>query len=313
MTHRVVLVAFPQVQVLDVAGPAEVFSARAGYDVAVAARRRGTISSSSLGIMATHTYSSIPCASTVIVAGGDGARAAAEDPALLRALEAAASSGARVASVCTGAFVLAAAGVLAGRRATTHWAACSALARLHPDVEVVVDAMYVRDGTIWTSGGVTAGVDLALAMLEQDFGVDAALATARRLVVPLSRPGGQSQFSARLAAGIRGEGPVADLQRWIANNPAADCSIPALAARVAMSERHLQRVFRKRAGMPPGRYVEAVRVDLVRRLLETTDASLGEIARGCGFGTVETLHRAFRRLAGTTPCAYRASFSGTAT
>jgi transcriptional regulator GlxA family with amidase domain len=211
-------------------------------------------------------------------------------------------------SVCTGAFLLAEAGLLAGRRATTHWAYCEALARRFPDVEVVPDPIHVRDGHIATSAGVTAGIDLALALVEEDLGRDAALLIARHLVVFLRRPGNQAQFSAQLAAQVAARQPLREVQRWIVEHPEADLSVEALAGRSALSPRHFARAFAAEVGVTPGRYVEGVRLEAARRLLEDTDDGIEEIARSCGYGTPEAMRRAFVRTLAAPPTEYRRRF-----
>jgi transcriptional regulator GlxA family with amidase domain len=214
-----------------------------------------------------------------------------------------------VASVCSGAFILAAAGLLDGRRATTHWSGCDLLARLFPAVTVERDPIFVRDGNVWTSAGITAGIDLALALVEADHGRELALDVSRWLVMFVQRPGGQSQFSAQLAAQVAERDPLRDLQAWIGEHPDAELTVEALADRVAMSPRHFARVFREEVGETPARYVEAVRVEAARRLLERTGRSVDDVASACGFGTAETLQRAFRRRLGVSPGAYRRHFS----
>jgi transcriptional regulator GlxA family with amidase domain len=214
-----------------------------------------------------------------------------------------------VTSVCTGAFLLAEAGVLDGRRATTHWSECATLADRYPQIAVEPDPIYVRDGKVYTSAGVTAGMDLALGLIEEDHGAQVALRTARSLVLFVRRPGGQSQFSAQLTAAPARREPLRDVQAHIAEHPAADLSVPALAARAHMSERNFARAFRAETGMTPAAYVEAARVERARRELETTDLPVQAVAAQCGFGTVETMRRAFARRLGVNPAAYRARFA----
>jgi transcriptional regulator GlxA family with amidase domain len=245
---------------------------------------------------------------TLIVTGGEGAFDASEDARVVQAVRRLAGRSRRVTSVCTGSFVLAAAGLLHGKRATTHWVACDYLARLHPEITVEPDPIFVRDGNVWTSAGVTAGMDLALALVAEDRGRDVALRVARQLVMYVQRPGGQSQFSAQLGAQFAARDPLRELQTWINEHPEADHAVERLAARVAMSPRHFARVFRGEVGCTPAQYVERVRLEVARRLLETTSLSVEEIARGCGFGTVETLRRAFARRVGATPTEYRHRF-----
>jgi transcriptional regulator GlxA family with amidase domain len=213
-----------------------------------------------------------------------------------------------VASVCSGAFLLAEAGVLAGRRATTHWESCDALARRHPDVEVDPDPIFVRDGNVLTSAGVTAGMDLALALVEDDHGPERALAVARQLVMYVRRPGGQSQFSAALRAQRAERRPLRELQAWVADHLDADLSVEALARRAAMSPRNFARAFAAEAGVTPARYVEEVRVEAARRLLEGTGRPVDGIAAACGFGSAETMRRAFLRTVHVPPSEYRKRF-----
>jgi transcriptional regulator GlxA family with amidase domain len=245
---------------------------------------------------------------TLLVAGGAGVARAERDEALIRWLRAAASRSRRVASVCTGAFLLARAGLLDGRRATTHWASCAELARRYPATDVQHDAIFVRDADVWSSAGVTAGMDLALALVEEDAGREVALEVARWLVLFVQRPGGQSQFSVQLAAQTAERDPVRELQAWIAEHPDRDLSVAALAARTCMSARNFARVFHREVGMTPAAYVQAVRVERAQRELEATTATIDQIARRCGFGTPETMRRAFQRRLGVGPGDYRARF-----
>jgi transcriptional regulator GlxA family with amidase domain len=214
-----------------------------------------------------------------------------------------------VASVCSGAFVLAEAGLLDGRRATTHWSACDLLARQYPRVTVESDPIFVRDGDVATSAGVTAGIDLALAFVEEDRGHGVAMEVARRLVVFLKRPGGQAQFSATLATQADDRDDLAALQGWIADHPGEELSVAALAARVAMSPRHFARVFRGATGTTPARFVERTRLEAARRRLEESDAGVEAVARECGFGTAETMRRTFLRRLRVSPTDYRRRFT----
>jgi transcriptional regulator GlxA family with amidase domain len=214
-----------------------------------------------------------------------------------------------VSSVCTGAFVLAKAGLLDGRRATTHWASCDRLAARYPAVTVEPDPIFVRDGNVYTSAGVTAGMDLALALVEEDLGRKTALEVARRLVLFVKRPGGQSQFSAQLAAQTADREPLRELQDWIGGNLDADLSVPALARRAHMSERNFARAFRRELGLTPAAYVEIARVESARMALESAATPVEVVARQAGFGTVETMRRAFHRRLGVGPADYRARFN----
>jgi transcriptional regulator GlxA family with amidase domain len=213
-----------------------------------------------------------------------------------------------VASVCTGAFLLAAAGVLDGRRATTHWALCDELARKYPTVQVEPDAIFVHDRGVWSSAGVTAGMDLALALVELDWGRAAALDVARLHVMFLKRPGGQSQFSAQLAAQMAEEGPLANLVAWIVEHPGADLRAEALARRARMSPRTFARAFAKEVGMTPAKFVERVRVEAARRWLEESNDPVELLAERSGFSDPERMRRAFMRQIGVGPRCYRARF-----
>ncbi len=317
MSRRVVFVAFPELQALDLVGPAEVFSLATryrdgAYAVEVVSPDPAPLRTSS-GLELASARSLRSCRGpidTLVVVGGAGIPQALENGALVRWVAAAARRSRRVCSVCNGAFLLAAAGVLAGRRATTHWAACDELARRHPEIRVERDPIFVRDGNVATSAGVTAGMDLALALVEEDLGREASLAVARGLVLFVRRPGGQAQFSAQLAAQSAERVPLRELQAWIADHLDADLSVHALAGRAHMSERNFARAFRHEVGMTPGAYVEALRVERARIALESPGRpSVEQVARACGFGTVETMRRAFHRRVGVGPGAYRSRFA----
>jgi transcriptional regulator GlxA family with amidase domain len=210
--------------------------------------------------------------------------------------------------VCTGAILLAQAGLLDGRRVTTHWAYCDKLAHDHPAVEVDPDPIYVRDGQVSTSAGVTSGIDLALALVEEDLGREAALVVARHLVVFLRRPGNQAQFSAQLAAQSAHREPLREVQQWITEHPADDLSVETLAARARLSPRHFARAFRDETGLTPGRYVDRVRLEHARRLLEDTGDGVEEVSRASGYGTPEAMRRAFVKALEVAPAEYRRRF-----
>jgi len=319
--RRVAIVAFPDVQVLDVTGPLEVFSqatrwlearrpAAAGYVVELLAREaRSVATSAGVRLSVSRRLQAVRGGiDTLLVAGGAGARAATQDRPLVRWLQRLAPRVRRLGSVCTGAFVLAEAGLLDGRRATTHWMACNALARQYPRVSVERDPIFVRDGNVYTSAGVTAGMDLALALVEEDHGREVALQVARGLVLFLRRPGGQSQFSAQLAVQAADRQPLRELQAWMADHLEADLSVPALAARVAMSPRNFARVFTREVGMTPARYVEQLRIEAARRRLEEASNGVDAVAAECGFGSSESMRRAFLRQLHVPPTAYRHRF-----
>jgi transcriptional regulator GlxA family with amidase domain len=320
--QRIVIFTFPGAQSLDVVGPLEVFmgtqrsSGTQRYTTEVVAPTAGPlVTMSGLGLVAESAIGDVAGPiDTFVVAGGNerGILAVVSDPALLDQVRRLAGTSRRVASVCSGAFVLAAAGLLDGRRATTHWSACDELARLHPTVTVERDPIFVRDGKISTSAGVTAGIDLALAFVEEDHGHTVAMAVARQLVVFLKRPGGQAQFSATLATQTADRDDVTDVQAWIADHLADDLSVPALAARAVMSPRHFARVFRAATGATPARYVEQSRVEAARRRLEESDDGVDAIAAVCGFGTAETMRRTFLRALHVAPTDYRRRFRAVA-
>lgn len=313
--RHVVILAFEDVQSLDVTGPLEVFSIAGQvsgdrYRVEVVApEERPLRTNSGLTIVPDRAAAAVrgPM-DTLIVAGGSGVERAIRDERTVAWVRRAAGRARRVASVCTGAFMLAEAGLLDGRRAATHWSGCAELARRYPRVEVDSESIFVRDGDVWTSAGVTAGMDLALALVEDDLGHEAALEAARWLVMFVRRPGGQAQFSSHLRAQLADREPLRDLQAWITASLDADLSVPALAARVHMSPRNFARAFAREVGMTPAAYVEALRVDHARLRLEASDQKVEAVARDCGFGTVETMRRAFHRRLGVGPAEYRKRF-----
>jgi transcriptional regulator GlxA family with amidase domain len=316
--RAVILVAFPGVQALDVTGPAEVF-AIAGrwlpedrrYLLTVAAPQVGPLrTSGGVGLVADLALDEVrEPIDTLVVAGGHGTGTMVRDPGSVSAVRRLATEARRVASVCTGAFLLAAAGLLDGRRATTHWDACEALAHRYPAVVVERDPIFVRDGRVSTSAGITAGIDLALAFVQEDHGRALALRVARQLVVFMQRPGGQSQFSTQLTMQSAERRDVRELQAWIAEHPDADLRVGALAERVAMSPRNFSRVFRKQVGTGPGHYVERVRIEAARRHLEESERSMEEVARSSGFASAEVLRRSFHRSLCVSPSAYRERFT----
>jgi transcriptional regulator GlxA family with amidase domain len=312
---RILIAGFAQLQMLDVAGPVEVFSlaSRLGgrpYEVELAAGGgRGVRASSGLEVVAHRGLGPLRGSiDTLLVPGGPGTERALRDAALLRWIARSARRARRVASVCTGAFLLAEAGLLDGRRATTHWSACAALRRRYPAVTVEDDPIFVRDGRVWTSAGVTAGMDLALALVEEDRGREIALEVARQLVLFVRRPGGQAQFSAQLSAQLADHEPVRDVQAWIADNLSADLSVEALAARAHMSGRNFARVFKREVGMTPAAYVERARVERAQQALQASGMPVDVVARRCGFADAGTLRRAFRRRLGVSPSDYRVRF-----
>lgn len=321
--HHVAMLTFPDAQILDVIGPLEVFS-RAGrlitdegrrgpppYSIEILARDAGpVVASSGIAVVANRSWRALRGGiDTLFVSGGLGVDAALQDRALVGWLRRMARRVTRLASVCTGAFLLAEAGLLDGKRAVTHWHACERLAARYPQVSVDPDPIFVRAGRVLTSAGVTAGMDLALALVEEDHGAAVARQVARELVLFLKRPGGQSQFSEQLQTQLADRAPLAELQAWMSDHLAADLCVEALARRAAMSPRNFARVFAQSMGTTPGRHVERLRVEAARRRLEETDAGVDEIAAQCGFGTRESMRRAFARTLRVSPSAYRSRFA----
>jgi transcriptional regulator GlxA family with amidase domain len=334
--RTVLIVLFDEVQSLDVTGPLEVFATarrdgRPAYQVRTASLGGGLVrTSSGLAILPDGDLRDLsgltdlgeprePGGLTdrgepgrallpdlLIVPGGRGARR--RPPELVDWLRRHAPAAQRVASVCTGAFLLAEAGLLDGRRVTTHWSRCDDLRRQYPAVEVDPDPIFIKDGRVATSAGITAGIDLALALVEDDLGRDEALAVARALVVFLRRPGNQAQFSAQLSAQVAQRAPLRDVQQWIAEHPADDLTVEALASRASLSPRHFARAFAAEVGMPPGRYVERVRLETARRHLEDSTAGIEQTARASGYRTTEAMRRAFTEALGVSPAEYRRRF-----
>jgi transcriptional regulator GlxA family with amidase domain len=312
------VLAFPEVQLLDVTGPLQVFAsanefvAEAGgarpYLLKVVAQDASVTSSAGVALATAPLPRRDAALDTLLVAGGPGVDAASGNPVLVDWLRRRASKARRVASVCTGAFLLGAAGILDGRRATTHWKYCASLAQRYPAARVEPDPIFVRDGPIWSSAGVTAGIDLALALVEDDLGRDIALAVARYLVVFLKRPGGQAQFSTALALQAA-EDRFGTLHRWINAHLGDELSLAVLADRAGMSERSFSRHYAEATGQTPARAIERLRVEAARRLLSEQRTPVKRIAQRCGFGSEETMRRSFLRLLGATPQAYRERFS----
>ncbi|MGW7535881.1 GlxA family transcriptional regulator [Amycolatopsis sp. NPDC054798] len=308
---EVVVAVCTGVVLLDLAGPVQVLDGAGGYRVRLASADGQPVRSD------TGVVLGVDCAlsdidgqvDTVLVPGPAPGRVGSAAPELLAEIRRLGDAARRVASVCTGAFLLAEAGLLTGRKATTHWAMCAELAARFPGVAVRPDAIYARDGRIATSAGVTAGIDLALALVEEDLGPDVAREAARQLVVFLRRPGGQSQFSvwsdvpAPKTPALRG---VLDA---VAAEPAGDHTLSGMATRARVSERQLSRLFQRELGVTPGQYVARIRVEAARVLLESGDAGVETVARRCGFGSSESMRRLFLQVLGITPSAYRQRFA----
>jgi transcriptional regulator GlxA family with amidase domain len=318
--HEVLIPLFDGIQPLDVTGPHEVFAGAAellalrgvgpGYRVTLVAERPGPVrSQSGLQLVADGPLPESGPVGTLLVPGGSGAREMAGVHPFVGWLRRTADRAERVVSVCTGAFPLAGTGLLDGLCATTHWHYAAELARMHPAVDVRPDAIYLRQGRIWTAAGVTAGIDLALALVEADHGAEVAQQVARHLVVFLRRPGGQSQFAGPVWTPPARQPGVREAQDLIHAEPAADLRVSVIAARVGMSERHFSREFTRALGCPPGDYVEKVRVDTARRVLESEPVLVTVAAARAGFGSAETMRRAFLRRLGVPPDHYRRRFA----
>lgn len=305
---------------VDIAGPFQLFASARGadgrpaYEVELVSAEPGAVlTTSGLVLQANRAIGQITDADldgldTLLVSGGEGSRGAMHDKRLTDFIARASGKARRTASICTGAILLAASGLLKGRRATTHWAYAESFAARFPDTTVDMDAIYVRDGNIWSSAGVTAGMDLALALIEEDLGRETALTLARHHVMYLMRPGGQSQFSAELAAQSAQDARISKVCRHIAENPQAALSVPALAGLAAMSERSFARHFTQETGFTPAQFVERARVDAACRALSSDDASFDNIAATSGFGTGQRMRRSFLRHLGVTPQRYRERF-----
>ena len=322
--RRVGFLVYPDCQSLDLSGPYETFHwanlmlsvlrKPPTYHSVVIAQTAGPVPTmSGLQIIASHSYGEVvEGLDTLVVVGGMGCEAVTEDSALLQWVRSIAPKTRRIVSICTGAFVLARAGLLDHRRATTHWTYADRLAKAYPSVEVDASRIFVRDGNVYTSGGITAGIDLALSLVEEDLGRDTMLGVARALLVFPRRPGGQSQFKGHtsvLEKPLRAD--VSELQTWMLAHPEADLSVPALADRMAMSERSFSRLFRNETGQTPAEFAERARADAARSKLEHTNSSIEVIAMECGFGNAERMRRTFQRLFDASPAEYRARFRST--
>jgi transcriptional regulator GlxA family with amidase domain len=322
MLRKIAIITFEDTNLLDLAGPAQVFQTAAEqlvetgaaqdfpYQVVLLSAEGGTIASSPGVQFVTTAIGQAPSRmfDTVLVSGGHGAQAAAADERILDWIREAQRIVRRIGSICTGAFVLAAAGLLQGRRAATHWGYCGELQASYPDVAVDSDSIFVEDSGCWTSAGVTSGMDMALAMVDQDHGRELSLLVARRLVVFLKRPGGQSQYSAPLQAQST-KSPLSGLLNWIVENPDADLRTEALAGRANMSLRNFYRAFQHATGVSPADWVENARLQIARRLLEQTARHIDEIACQAGFGSADRMRRVFLRRLGVSPTDYRARFT----
>ncbi|HTV33883.1 MAG TPA: GlxA family transcriptional regulator [Methylocella sp.] len=320
--RKIGIVVYPDVEILNVCGPLDAFfyadryvrgSGRAsepGYEIQVIAETRGPVKTKcGLQIIATHGCCDVTeDLDTLIVAGGEGVEQACAEPGLVAWVKDMAQRARRIVSTCTGTFLLAEAGLLKNRRVTTHWAYSDRLAAAYPSLRVDPNLIFVRDGNIYTSGGITSGVDLTLALIEEDLGHEITRLVAGMMVVFLRRPGGQTQFSPFLQAEAKSRHDIRQLQAWILENPADDHRVENLAQRVAMSPRNFARLFRSETDRTPAKFVEHARVEAARCKLEQTSMPIETISEACGFGTAERMRRSFQRLLHVTPHEYRARF-----
>lgn len=309
MARKITFLIFPQFQILDATGPIAAFEIagryRPGaYTLSTVAVNPGSVASTSGVCVQASSLGRADAVDTLIVAGGEGSRGAAVCEKTRRFVLACAQRSRRVASVCSGAFVLAAAGLLDGRRATTHWSVTAGFARRFPHVHLDADRIFVRDGKIWSSAGITAGIDLALALISEDLGEDIARRTAQQLVVYRRRPGGQSQFSPLLQM-ERADGRFGDLWGHIRTHLRERLSVADLAQVSCMSARNFSRVFTEEVGVAPAKAVERLRVDTARAALESGTPSIQQVAETCGFGNAERMRRSFLRVLGAPPAALK--------
>lgn len=320
--RTIAMLAVSNSVMLDVCAPLDVFSfvnlwlqmsglsSKPVYALSIVAHESGPVSTTSgIKIFADKSFDDAhDDVDTLLIAGGIGAEYDSPDPRVVAYLQRMAPKARRIASICTGAFLLAESGLLNGRKATTHWMFCERFAQKYPFIQVDADRIYVRDGHIYTSGGVTSGIDLALALVEEDWGHKTALMVARAIVVFMSRPGGQSQFSALLLNEAKNRKDFRELQAWITVNLQTDLSIEALSERMAMSPRNFSRVFTEETGTTPAKFVEIVRLEAARNKLERTVETVDVIAVQCGFGNAEHMRRTFQRHLKISPQNYRERF-----
>jgi transcriptional regulator GlxA family with amidase domain len=305
--RTVVISGPPPVQILDVTGPLEVFSNVPHYRLCVVAADGSGELETNRGVKISGAVSREDVAGsidTLVIAGGPGAESGEYNREYVEWIADAASRSRRIASICTGAFLLAAAGLLEGKRAVTHWRFCDRLAKEFPGVTVDPNPIFLRDGKTYTSAGITAGIDLALALVEEDHGHETALSIARQLIMFLVRPGGQAQYSHMLSRQATTFEPLRELQVYMMENLRSNLSVEALAEKMGMSPRHFSRVCLRETKMNPGHLVERVRVEAAQQMIDISSKGLKEIADACGFGSAESLRRSFQRVLGITAAEY---------
>jgi transcriptional regulator GlxA family with amidase domain len=312
--RKVVIIGPPPVQVLDVTGPLEVFSNAPDYEIQLAnpglervlQTNRGVVLAGATPIADVHGP-----IDTLVIAGGPGAECGSYAPNFINWIAKVARQSRRVASICTGAFLLAEAGLLNGKQAVTHWSFCDRLAREYPKVIVRPEPIYLRDGAIYTSAGITAGIDLSLALVEEDHGHETALKIARFLIMFLVRPGGQAQYSHMLSHQAISSRPLRELQVWMLEHLREDLTIDPLAERIGMSARHFSRVCLRETGMNPGQFVDRMRVEAAQQIIDSSSRGLKEIADSCGFKSADAMRRTFLRVLGVTAAEYASRFKST--
>jgi transcriptional regulator GlxA family with amidase domain len=314
--RKVVIAGPPPVQILDVTGPLEVFSNAPGYDIQLANPGRGRSLQTNRGI---ELGNAIPLEEldgpidTLVIVGGPGAESGSYDAAFVRWIIDAAGRSRRVASICTGAFLLAEAGLLDGKRAVTHWKFCDRLAREYPKVMVRPDPIFLRDGSVYTTAGITAGIDLSLALVEEDHGHAVSLRIARFLVMFLVRPGGQAQYSHTLSHQITASQPMRELQVWMLEHLREPLTVELLSERLGVSARHFTRVCLRETGLNPGQLVDRMRVEAARQMIDSSAKGLKEVADECGFGSADAMRRTFLKVLGVTAAEYASRFRSPAT
>jgi transcriptional regulator GlxA family with amidase domain len=312
--RKVVIVGPPPVQILDVTGPLEVFSNAPGYDIQLANPGLERTLKTNRGVMladATPIADVRGPIDTLVIAGGPGAENGTYDPNFIAWIAKAGSQARRVASICTGAFLLAEAGLLNGKQAVTHWTFCDRLAREYPRVAVRPEPIFLRDGPIYTSAGITAGIDLSLTLVEEDHGHETALRIARFLVMFLVRPGGQAQYSHMLSHQAVTSQPLRELQVWMLQHLREPLTVESLAERIGMSARHFTRVCLRETGMNPGQFVDRMRVEAAQQIIDSSSRGLKEIAASCGFQSADAMRRTFLRVLGVTAAEYASRFKST--
>ena len=312
--RKVVIAGPPPVQVLDVTGPLEVFSNAPDYEIQLAnpgpertlQTNRGVVLAGATPIADVHGP-----IDTLVIAGGPGAESGSYEPKFIAWIAKAAKESRRVASICTGAFLLAEAGLLNGKQAVTHWKFCDRLSREYPEVVVRPEPIYLRDGSIYTSAGITAGIDLSLALVEEDHGHETTLKIARFLVMFLVRPGGQAQYSHMLSRQAVTSQPLRELQVWMLQHLREDLTVESLAERIGISARHFTRVCLRETGMNPGQFVDRMRVEAAQQVIDSSSRGLKEVANTCGFKSADAMRRTFLRVLGVTATEYARRFKST--